>query len=51
MPVCCFFNSLPNGGCPNLLIVAAFSNSPFSDNTCSPVLIFSLIVNFIIGSS
>ena len=33
----CFFNSLPNGEYSNLLIVAAFSNKPFSGKTSFPV--------------
>ena len=33
----CFFSSLPNGEYLNLLIVAAFSNSPFSGKTSLPV--------------
>ena len=32
-----FLNSLPNGKFSNLFIVAAFSNSPCSDKTYSPV--------------
>ena len=35
MPV--FFNSLPNCKNSNILIVVAFSNSPFSAKTSSPV--------------
>ena len=35
MPV--FFNSLPNCKDSNILIVVAFSNSPFSAKTSSPV--------------
>ena len=31
-----FFKSLPHGEYLNLLIVAAFSNSPFSGKTSSP---------------
>ena len=38
MPVCQFdFNSLPNDEYSNLLIVAAFFNSPFSNKTSSLV--------------
>ena len=33
----CFFNSLPNRKYSNRLIVAAFSNSPFSSKISSPV--------------
>ena len=36
MPVC-FLNSQPNGEYSNLLIVAAFSNKPFSGKISSPV--------------
>ena len=37
MSVCFFFNSQPNCEYSNLLIPAAFSNSPFSGKTSSPV--------------
>ena len=33
----CFFNSLPNGKYPYLLILAAFSNKSFFDKTSCPV--------------
>ena len=36
MPVC-FFNSPPNGEYSNLLILPAFSNSPFPGKTSSPI--------------
>ena len=38
----CFSNSLPIGQYLNLLIVAAFSNNPFSGKTYSPVKYSSL---------
>ena len=43
MPVC-FFNSLHNGEFSNLLIDAAFSNTPFSGITSLPVKKFYLSV-------
>ena len=42
MPVC-FFNLLPKGEYSNLLIVATFSNSPFSSKTSSTVKDSSLL--------
>ena len=33
----CFYNSLPNDGYSNRLILAAFSNSPFSGKTSKPI--------------
>ena len=33
----CFFNSLPNGEYSSLLFIAAYSSSPFSGKTSSPV--------------
>ena len=33
----CLFNSLPSGEYSNYLVVAAFSNKPFSSKTSSPV--------------
>ena len=33
----CFFNSFPNNEYSNLLIIAAFSNSPYSSKNSLPV--------------
>ena len=41
-----FFNSLPIGEYSNILIVAAFSNSPFSRKTSSPVKFSYLLPTF-----